>query len=295
MILPAAAPDRIELFAGEASAVLALTGAEPMVWRIGDRDCLWHGDPLHWSERAPILFPVVGASADGRVRIGERFYPMERHGFARVQRFAIIESARDRVRLRLTANEGTRAHFPFGFRLDVEARLAPQSFSLGFQVTNEDEGDMPYALGFHPAFPWPFDGGAREDYEIEFEREESPDVPRITRDGLFRSEKRTIGLRGRRLPLYPSLFTGDALCFLDARSRSFRFRAPSGAAIAMSVENFPHLALWTKPDAPFLSMECWTGHGDMEGFSGDLCERRSMRLLAPGETARHAVELRWRR
>ena len=68
----------------------------------------------------------------------------------------------------------------------------------------------------------------------------------------------------------------------------------SGEAIEMAVEDFPHLALWTRPTAPFLSLEAWTGHADWAGFSGELRERNTIRLLAPGSSARHAVTLSWR-
>ena len=70
-----------------------------------------------------------------------------------------------------------------------------------------------------------------------------------------------------------------------------RFSAPGGRAIALRMQDFPHLAVWTKPTAPFLSLEAWTGHADWAGFEGELAERDSQRLLAPDATARHGIEL----
>ena len=70
-----------------------------------------------------------------------------------------------------------------------------------------------------------------------------------------------------------------------------RVSAPGGRAIALRMQDFPHLAVWTKPTAPFLSLEAWTGHADWAGFEGELAERDSQRLLAPGATARHGIEL----
>ncbi len=105
----------------------------------------------------------------------------------------------------------------------------------------------------------------------------------------MRSE-RALPLDGARLDLDPELFT-EALAFLNARSRSMRFEAPNGRAIAMRMDDFPHLAVWTKPTAPFLSLEAWTGHADWADFDGALAERDSQRLLAPGATARHGIAL----
>jgi hypothetical protein len=109
--------------------------------------------------------------------------------------------------------------------------------------------------------------------------------------GVLRPGGRRIPLEGRTLPLDPNLFATDALVLLDARSRSLRFAAPSGAALDFAVEDFPHYALWTRPTAPFLSIEAWTAYADWEGFAGDLFERASMRRLAPGERARHRATM----
>jgi galactose mutarotase-like enzyme len=52
-------------------------------------------------------------------------------------------------------------------------------------------------------------------------------------------------------------------------------------------------ALWTRPGAPFLCLEAWTGHSDPEGFAGDLFEKPAMRALAPGARARHRAVYRY--
>ena len=281
----------IDLGAGDATASLALVGAEPMSWRVAGRDYLWCGDPAHWERRAPILFPVVGASANGRIKVDGRSYLMQRHGFARDAVFSLVERSDDRARLRLVADEKTRALYPFDFSLDVVATLTPRSLALAFEVRNAGAKAMPYAVGFHPAFPWPFADGEKTDYAIDFTQAEIARAPNITDEGLIAASDRPIPLTDRRLPLAPGLFAHDALCFLNARSEAMRFRAASGATIAMQVEDFPHFAVWTKPMAPFLSLECWTGYADPDGFDGELSQRPSMRQLTPGAAARHVVTL----
>ncbi|MFX7776555.1 hypothetical protein ABTJ98_21210, partial [Acinetobacter baumannii] len=57
---------------------------------------------------------------------------------------------------------------------------------------------------------------------------------------------------------------------------------------------FPHLALWSKPGAPYVSMEVWTGYGDPEGYTGELVDKPGMRLLAPGAKAGHRVDFVYR-
>ncbi len=286
--------ETIEIRAGDGTtARIALHGAEPVSWQVGGRDYLWSGDPEHWNRHAPWLFPVVGASAGGAVRVGGRSYPMAQHGFARDLPFTVVAQADDAVTLRLEDDAGTRAHYPFAFRLDVTARVAPGSLAFDLTVTNPGDTPLPYGLGFHPAFPWPFAGGERRaggGYAVLFEQAERPFVPEVGEGGLLVRSERALPLDGARLDLDPALFT-EALVFLNAKSRALRFVAPGGEAIAMRMRDFPHLAVWTRPTAPFLSLEAWTGHADWAGFDGDLSERDSQRRLAPGASAGHGVVL----
>jgi galactose mutarotase-like enzyme len=285
--------ETVALAADGASATIALRGAEPLSWRVAARELIWHGDPAHWPQRAPILFPVVGASAGGAVRVEGRSYPMPRHGFARDLPFGLVERRPDWARLRLRATSGTLRHYPFRFELEVEAGLAADRLSLRFTVTNADDRPMPYGLGFHPGFPWPFNGGSGERYRLVFERPEDAAVPDVTAEGLLRSGPRRAPFAGRVLPLNPEMFEAGAIVLNDVSSRSVRFEAPGGSAIVVEPDGFRHLALWTKPGAPFLCIEPWTGEPDTDGFSGELCERASIRMLTAGTTAEHVVTMRF--
>jgi galactose mutarotase-like enzyme len=286
--------ETIEIRAGDGStARIALRGAEPVSWQVEEREYLWNGDPAHWNRSAPWLFPVVGASAGGAVQVEGRRYPMAQHGFARDLPFAVIDRSEEAVSLNLSDDEATRAQYPFPFQLTIEARIRPKTLAFEIRIENPGASPLPYALGFHPAFPWPFaDGERRADggYAVLFERAERPFVPEVGAGGLLVRSERALALDGARLDLDPDMFT-EALVFLNAHSRTMRFAAPNGRAIAMRMEDFPHLAVWTKPTAPFLSLEAWTGHADWAGFDGELADRDSQRLLSPGATARHGIEL----
>lgn len=283
----------IRLANGDAVAEIAVLGAEPMSWRVAGRELLWHGDPEHWSFRAPILFPVVGASAGGMVQVDGVAYAMPQHGFARRSLFSLIQEDGRSARFRLTETRESLQAYPFRFVLDVVVVLRAASLDFRYEVTNAGTAVMPYGLGVHPAFPWPFATPGRDGHRIVFERAEDPAAPEIAAGGLLARRTRALPLEGRTLPLSPELFT-EALVFLDARSRSFAFEAPSGAAITVTVEDFPHLAIWTKPTAPFLSLEAWTAHADWEDAGGELTSRASMALLEPGASRSHAVSFGWR-
>ncbi len=281
----------IRLVDGAARADIALYGAELRGWTVNDVPLLWTPDPSIWPDVAPLLFPVVGWTKQGQVRIDERSYPLGLHGFARHHTFRVLEQWPTHARLLLEADEATRALFPFDFALEVHYTLVDPALDIRLVVRNKGAFPLPYACGLHPGFRWPFVGGALGEYEILFEEREGSSVPIISADGLFTRQTRRIPLDGRHLRLDPDLFAREALCFLAARSRRLKFAHASGAAIALELDDFPHIALWARPPAPFLSIEAWTGHGDYVDASGDLFTKASMRVLAPGATAGHGLRL----
>ena len=280
---------RIELVDGDSRAVIARRGAELVHWSVGGRPLTWAPDPSVWPAVSPILFPVVGWAREGRVRIDGRSHPMPVHGFAAGLDFELVGHDGREVELQLEESAATAVHFPYAFRLALRYRLEGPSLAVEFAVENRDARVMPYAVGIHPGFRWPLSGEAREGHSIVFETPEEPIVPVIAPGGLFSDARRPVPLDGGRLALNDAVLAQEALCFLGVRSRSLRYAAPDGSGLRIDWENFAHCAIWSRPPAPFVSIEGWSGHGDPVGFSGELADKPSMRRLEPGEVGRHAV------
>ncbi len=280
----------LTLTSGEASATIAAHGAELRAWHVGAVPLIWEPQVDVWPETAPILFPVVGWTRGSRIVVEGQAYPLGLHGFARRLDFAVRERGPDRVRLAATSSAETRALYPFHWELEVEHALEGPALTTRLTVRNQGPTPMPYACGLHPGLRWPFAGGVAEDYAVTFGEREAAAVPMISPDGLFTRQTREVPLDGRRLALSPALMVREALCFLNAKSRSLRFgHAASGAAIDITLEDFPHVALWSRPPNRFLCIEPWTGHGDFVDADGDLDAKPSMRHLAPGAVASHAA------
>lgn len=279
----------IELRCGDGRALVSTLGGELAAWRAVGRELIWTPDARFWDRSAPLLFPAVGWRRNGKIRVDGQDYPLGVHGFAASQLFEVVEQSEAALRLRLQDNEQTRAQYPFAFEFDVTYALRNSTLEIALEICNRGGGHMPYACGLHPGFRWPFALGAREDYRLEFERDEAPFVPEIAPGGLFSARQRAIALQGRSMALNDDVFAREALCFLNARSRAISFCAPDGARIVMTTEGFPHLAIWSRYGAPFLCLEAWTGHGDREGFEGDIFAIPSMIVLQPGERRGHSA------
>jgi galactose mutarotase-like enzyme len=279
----------VALAQGEARLRVALHGAEARAWSVGGVELLWPGDPAIWPEISPILFPVVGWTRDG-ARVAGRQYDLRLHGFARALTYDIERQEADLLRLVARDDAATRAVYPFAFALHVEYRLAGRALRIALEVTNSGDSAMPYACGLHPGFNW--SGGGR----VRFAAPERAEVPVIAPGGLIGEGVRPIPLEGGTVLGLddPALFARDALCFLDPASPSLRFERADGSAVEMERGDFRHMALWTRPGAPYLCLEAWTGFSDPVNFAGDLFEKPSMRVLAAGESARHAAVYRYR-
>lgn len=275
----------VRISSGELSAAIDPFGAElASLTDAAGRELMTDADPSYWTGRAPLLFPIVGALADGRYRLDGRDYAMPKHGFARRSAFTPVEVASDRTMFRLTDSPATHDHYPFAFALEMSFALAGATLTMAAALTNPGEASLPASFGYHPSFAWPLPYGApRAAHRIDFAADEPGELLRIDRDGLIAPAPRPSPLEGRMLHLADALFADDALIWAPVASRSLRYGAEDGPALEIGFDA-PMLGIWTKPGARFVCIEPWWGHADPAGFAGDIRDKPGIMLLAPGET-----------
>jgi galactose mutarotase-like enzyme len=243
---------------------------------------LWNGDPAVWNGRAPLLFPIVGALAGGRYRLGAKTYPLSRHGFARGKPFDIVHSANSSATFRLSADEASLRIYPFDFTLDIDFEMDGPTLSLTASIRNQGDEDMPASFGYHPAFRWPLPfGRSRSAHFIEFAADEPAAIRRLDSDGLLSPSRHPTPVSHRRLELQDSLFQDDALIFEALRSASVSYGADAGPRLRVSYPDTPYLGIWTKPGANFICIEPWHGIADPAGFAGDFKAKPGVFLVPP--------------
>ncbi|MGA2082244.1 MAG: aldose 1-epimerase family protein [Holophaga sp.] len=248
-------------------------------------DLLWHGDPAVWGRQAPVLFPVVGALKDGRLRHRGRDYPMPKHGFARDRDFRMVRLAGHTCALRLQDDPDTRAQYPFPFQLDLTFTILGPELRVRYDLHNPGDHDLPASFGAHPAFRWPLlPGLLRESHWLEFEKAEGDLLPAVDAQGLLGGPARPSPLRGRLLALEDGLFAEDALVFRPVQSRAVRYSAPGAPVLQVAWDGFPHLGVWTKSGAEFLCIEPWRGHASPRDFDGEFADKPGVFKVRPGGT-----------
>ncbi len=259
------------------------------------RDLLWSGDPAQWSGRAPLLFPIVGALAEGSYRLGAQRYALSRHGFARNLPFAQIDSTFASATFRLRCDESTRRLYPFRFELQVHFEIAETALSVRASVHNTGDEAMPASFGYHPAFRWPLPyGQPREAHFVDFEKDEPAPIRRLNADGLLTPARHATPVAGRRLVLQDALFRDDVLIFDALSSRNVIYGAANAPRIRVCFPDTPYFGVWTKPErAGFICLEPWHGVADPEGFTGDFREKPGIFMVPPGKATSMKMTIEW--
>ncbi|MGE7368276.1 aldose 1-epimerase family protein [Neorhizobium sp. NPDC001467] len=263
-------------------------GAEMQGLKTRDgRDWLWNGDAQYWTGRSPVLFPIVGKAPDDHIEIDGRVYPMAQHGFARRTTFDLAASTPTMCRFELKASDVTRAVYPFDFLLAVEHAVDGTRLTVAAEVENHGETDMPFGIGFHPAFLWPLPGGEGKPHQVVLDNGAEPALSQLE-GGFIPHTLMDSPFEGGRLTLRPDMFKADALIFPQGAGEGLTYGAEGGPQLHFTFENLPNLALWQKVGAPFLCVEPWHGMAARAGAGAELSARPSTTVLVAGEKARFA-------
>ncbi len=251
----------------------------------GGREYIWEGDPAFWPGQNPILFPIVGSLLNGKIQINGTTYEMGRHGFARGMEFAPVEQGEDFVALELRETEETLACYPFPFSLRVTHRLLEDGFSTAFSVQNTGGSPMPFCIGGHTAIRIP-EGERFEDFHLLFDQAETADSHLLSPQGIILHDGRKAMLDGTgTLALdYQDFAQMDTLIFSMLRSGNVSLvHRETGRGVRLDFHEFPMVAFWTKPGAPFLCMEPWLGCAAWDNESGRFEDKLFCAILQPGE------------
>ena len=276
-----------ELKKGGLRAAARTLGGELVSLKDGDGlEYIWEGNPAFWSGQNPVLFPIVGSLKEGKVETGGRTCEMGRHGFARGMEFSPVEQGEDFIVLELRDSEETLARYPFHFALRVRHQLLDDGFSTSFTVKNTGADPMPFCIGAHTAIRCPLRKGERfEDYELLFEEPEYADSHLLNADGVIRHNGRRPMLDGSgRLELDYGVFAEmDTIIFSMLRSGTVSLvHRETGQGVQLDFHEFPMVAFWTKPGAPYLCMEPWHGCAAYDNESGRFEDKPFCITLEPG-------------
>ncbi len=255
---------------------------------------VWNGDERFWKRSAPVLFPFVGSLKNKEFLYGDKAYPMGQHGFARDMEFSLVSNDGRQAWFSLSSDDTTYEKYPFAFTLEIGYVLTDNTIKVIWRVINEDEKQMYFSIGGHPAFMCPLDGEGRQtDYFISFDSDKNLVYSKLSENGLVYKKDNILETNGGKMQITEKLFDEDALVVEGGQAHRVSLCKPDGTPYLTVTFDAPLFGLWSpaKKNAPFICIEPWYGRCDSEAFTGTLEEREYGSSLAPHESFEAAFEI----
>ncbi len=249
-------------------------------------DCVDMNGRVYWKRHWPVLFPTVGKSKKNQTIINGKTYEMQQHGFARDMEFEPITKLDNFHSYVLRSNQKLIDKFPYEFSLYVTYRMDENKLTTIYKVINEGDTDMPFGIGGHPAFKIDLNELQNENYCIEFEEDENKIHFLYLVDGLVGTEyAKNIMDDKRRITLTRHTFDDDAIIMkgLTSKRVSLVKKDTGKKMLTIDYTGFPYLALWSKPNAPFICIEPWKTTADTVKASGVFRQKGDIILIQPKE------------
>ena len=238
---------------------------------------IWDGNPEFWGKHSPILFPIVGTLKHNTYFYNSKSYELPRHGFARDMNFELIYKSDCEAIFSLKSSDETLKKYPFNFELQLIYTLSESDLTVCYKVFNENQFEMPFSIGGHPAFALikNFDN-----YSLLFESDEEIECYLLEND-LLSEKTLKIDLKEKNLPLSYSLFENDALVFKQLNSKKISLLENDKPILDFSFNDFPNFGIWTKQNAAFICLEPWIGYADTIVSDGNILKKEGIVLLQP--------------
>ena len=258
-----------------------------VIYKEDNVEHIWEGDPKVWAGQAPILFPYTGRLKEGKYLLdGKEYENCKIHGFARNFEHKFISKTETEVVFELCDSDETRTIWPFKFRLISTFKLCGNKIEHTLRVENTDDKDFNFGIGFHPGFAFPFDKNhTYRDYELRFEKNESPLCIETDKDGLVSGKTYFLDKNITNIPLTDKLFANDSHCMTALKSNTLGlYEKDSSRAVIVNIEGFPYCLIWSMPGEPrFVCIEPWHSLPDESNTNFKWEEKPAATVLPKGK------------
>lgn len=247
-------------------------------------DCVDVNGKVYWKRQWPVLFPNVGKCKQNQTIMNSKAYEVQQHGFARDMEFEPITKLDNFHSYLLKSDKKLLEKYPYEFSLYVTYRLDENKLTTKYKVINDGDVDMPFGIGSQPAFkinPQELENG---NYYFEFDEDEEKIHFLYLVDGLIGTEyAKNIMPDKKIVPLNKDSFKNDAIIMKGIKSKKITLKNKNSDKPIFSVyfDDFPYLAIWSKPKAPFICVAPWMTTADNVNGSGVFRQKTDIIFLPP--------------
>lgn len=266
-------------------------GAELVSFKLNGEEKVHQGEnsvdmngKIYWKRQWPVLFPTVGKCKKNQTIINGKTYEMQVDGFVKDMEFEPVSKLDNFHSYLLKSDKKWLDKYPYEFSLTVTYRLNENKLTTIYKVINQSDVDMPFGIGGHPAFKINLQDLEKENYYLEFEEEEEKIHFLYLVDSLVGTEyAKNIMSNKKIIPINSHTFDNNAIIMKGLKSDkvSLKNKRTGKTILTVNYTGFPYLAIWSKPRAPFISIEPWMTTPDNVNGSGVFRQKTDILLLSP--------------
>ncbi len=255
-------------------------GAELTRIKFNNKEMLHNGKEF-WDRQAPILFPTVGRLKDNKTIINDRTYEIPQHGFAKDMEFELIKETENEKIYKTKSNKETLKMYPFEFELYTKYIINENTLIVEYEIINKDNKEMIFGIGGHPGFKLDM---PQEEYYFELEGEEDK-VEFMEVEGSYISNKpaKNILKDNKIIEITKDTFINDAIMMKKLKSNkiTLKQKRDNKKILEFNFKDFPILAIWSMPEAPFICLEPWFNYADRVKETGYFKDKEGIVTLKP--------------
>ncbi len=253
-------------------------------------------DPSIWNGHAPVLFPICGGVLNDEYKLNGKTYTIAKHGFSRRSEFEVASNEQTSATFLLTPNGETKKSYPFDYEFRVFFKLNANKLETYYMVENKSNEKMYCNVGCHEAYAL---SSKIEDYFVEFENLDEIDNNLLTLNGLLH-DKITYKLDNGKLPLNYDYFVGepykegtvkDSIIVENIKTKRINLLKGDKVELSVYFNDFNHLVIWTKNNAPYIALEPWSGLPDFTDADGNIENKKYIDVIDEnsGKTFYHSI------
>ena len=268
-------------------------GAELISFKLNGEEKVHQGENtidengrVYWKRHWPVSFPTVGKCKKNQTIMNSKTYEVSPGGFARDFEFEPLTKLDNFHSYVLKSNDRILEKYPYKFSLYVTYRLDENKLTTIYKVINEGDMDMPFGIGGSPAFKIDLEELKRGNYRLEFEEDEEKIHFLYLVDGLIGTEyAKNIMDDKRRITLNKDSFQNDAIIMKGITSSKISLikKDTNKKILTVDFAGFPYLAVWSKPNSPFICIEPWKTTPDTVKGTGVFRQKGDIIILPPRE------------
>jgi galactose mutarotase-like enzyme len=231
-----------------------------------------------WRNSEIVPFPIFGPAPGQKVRVGNDIFYLEQHGISRYLKFMDeTQKTADRITLiqeyggfnvvnpKYTKENGHPKHMKWlPYTLEKTFELTDNGLVCELKLTNGSDVEMPYMIGWHPAF--------KTQGSIE--------------NGVFIAEGREAATLENVIKA--SVDSNKGACYVLGQNTITYLDKKSGVGVKVSSNDFGKFVMLWSPGTDS-GMFCIEHSSQIPGASEHFADKNKFELLKPGETKKYRI------